>query len=62
VGSQVYQSDDYLNYWDGTSDSRFNVGGDQLPEGTYFYVLTLGGQPNDATFGKVYTGYIYLKR
>jgi len=61
-GSQVYQSDDYLNYWDGTSDSRFNVGGDQLPEGTYFYVLTLGGQPNDATFGKVYTGYIYLKR
>jgi gliding motility-associated-like protein/uncharacterized repeat protein (TIGR01451 family) len=61
-GSQVYQSDDYLNNWDGTSDSRFNVGGDQLPEGTYFYVLTLGGQPNDATFGNVYTGYIYLKR
>jgi gliding motility-associated-like protein len=61
-GTQVYQSEDYLNNWDGTSDSRFNVGGDQLPEGTYFYVLTLGGQENDATFGNVYTGYIYLKR
>jgi gliding motility-associated-like protein len=60
--SQVYSSDDYLNNWDGRSDSRFNVAGDELPEGTYFYILKLGGVETDATYGKVYQGYVYLKR
>jgi gliding motility-associated-like protein len=60
-GSQVYSSDDYLNNWDGRSDSRFNVAGDELPEGTYFYILKLGGVVTDATYGKVYQGYVYLK-
>ncbi len=61
-GSQVYESGDYLNNWDGTSDSRFNVGSNELPEGTYFYILTLGGYETEGTYGNVYKGYIYLKR
>lgn len=61
-GTLVYESDDYLNNWDGTSQSKLNVGGDALPEGTYFYVLTLGGSSTDDAYGEVYKGYVFLKR
>ncbi len=61
-GALIYESEDYLNDWDGTSQSKFNVGGDALPEGTYYYVLTLGGNSSDDSFGEVYKGYVFLKR
>jgi len=50
-GDQVYESQPYLNNWDGT----FN-GGD-LPVGTYYYILDL----NDATQDPI-QGYFMLNR
>jgi gliding motility-associated-like protein len=52
-GSEVYYSDDYKNSWNGTS---------QLPEGTYYYLLELGGMESNASYGKLYKGYLYIKR
>lgn len=55
-GNKVFEANPYTNTWDGKSDGGLSVGGDQLPVGTYFYVLDLGdGTP-------VYKGTIYLNR
>ncbi len=61
-GSMVYKSDDYKNDWAGVSINKLNIAGDQLPEGTYFYIIKLGGKETDATFGKIYKGYVYIKK
>ncbi len=53
-GNIVFSAQPYQNTWDGKSGSDFNVGGDVLPVGTYFYVLNLG----DAS--EIYKGTIYL--
>jgi hypothetical protein len=39
-----------------------NFGGNELPEGTYFYILELGGEPDSENFGQIYKGYFYIKR
>ncbi len=49
-GNLVFAMDDYDNSWDGTY-----FDGDELPEGTYFYVFEDGR-------GREYTGYVYLRR
>jgi len=55
-GNKVFEKDGYLSTWDGTTSEGINVGGNELPVGTYFYVLTLGdGSP-------YYKGTIYLNR
>ncbi|WP_422349955.1 PKD domain-containing protein [Flagellimonas sp.] len=42
-GNIVYEQRSYNNDWDGTSNGRATVQkGDQLPVGTYYYVLDLG--------------------
>ena len=56
-GNQVYSASPYQNDWDGTSQNGLNVGGDQLPTGTYFYIL----DTQTSKYG-VIKGYIYLKR
>lgn len=61
-GTEVYHSDDYQNDWDGTSQSGMNVAGDQLPEGTYYYIVKLGGVEDQPNAGEELTGYVYLKR
>ncbi|MEX1192062.1 MAG: gliding motility-associated C-terminal domain-containing protein [Brumimicrobium sp.] len=61
-GSKVFESDDYQNNWDGTSESSMNVGGDELPEGSYYYLITLGGDESDENFGDIIKGYFYIKR
>ncbi|MCO5258527.1 MAG: gliding motility-associated C-terminal domain-containing protein [Crocinitomicaceae bacterium] len=61
-GTEVYQNDNYLNDWDGSSISKLNVGGDNLPEGTYYYILQLGGEEGQPNSGEIYKGYVYLKR
>jgi len=50
-GTSVYESSSYLNDWDGTDIDSHHP----LPDGTYFYVLTL---PN----GKTYNNYIIINR
>lgn len=61
-GTLVYTSDDYQNDWNGTSQSSLNFGGDQLPEGSYYYILTLGNAQDIENDGKIFKGYIYIKR
>lgn len=61
-GTEVFHSDDYQNDWDGTSQSSLNISGDNLPEGTYYYVLNLGGTEEQTNSGETYKGFIYLKR
>jgi len=55
-GNKVYEASPYENTWDGKSTMGLRVGGDDLPVGTYFYVLDLGDG------SKVYKGTIYLNR
>src|SRR5690554_78358 len=61
-GAEVYHSEDYKNDWDGSSQSSLNVGGNELPEGTYYYVIRLGGYEGQLNAGETYKGYVYLKR
>jgi gliding motility-associated-like protein/uncharacterized repeat protein (TIGR01451 family) len=55
-GNKVFEASPYKNTWDGKSTMGLRVGGDELPVGTYFYVLDL---KNDLAKIK---GTIYLNR
>ncbi len=55
-GNVVYKTHGYANTWDGTTDMGIEIGGNKLPEGTYYYILNL----NNNT--KPYTGFLYLNR
>ena len=55
-GDKVYEANPYLNNWDGKSTTGLRVGGNELPIGTYFYVLDLGDG------SKAIKGTIYLNR
>jgi gliding motility-associated-like protein len=57
-GKMVYQSDNYLNNWNGRHDgSGMQIGSNtELPTGTYYYIVTVSG----GTGFKPMTGYIYL--
>lgn len=50
LGMKVYSRANYVNEWGGKSDD-----GDELPDGTYFYVI-------DMNAGKTETGWIYINR
>ena len=55
-GNKVFEANPYKSTWDGKATKGIRVGGDELPVGTYFYILDLGdGTP-------VYKGTIYLNR
>jgi hypothetical protein len=53
----VYEASNYENNWDGSTQSNFTLGGDDLPTATYYYVF----DTKDENVG-VFTGYIYLQR
>jgi gliding motility-associated-like protein len=55
-GNKVYEASPYLNDWDGTSMFGLTVGGNQLPVGTYFYIIEPGNGE------KAIKGYIYLNK
>lgn len=60
-GVIVYQTEDYKNNWDGTSNGRSTINKeDKLPSATYFYYLELGDQPN--TYQKLKKGWVYINR
>jgi gliding motility-associated-like protein len=54
-GSLVYENDNYRgpDWWDGNSNNGLTFG-DKLPDGTYFYQITIDGVK--------YPGYLTLKR
>ncbi|MDP1745588.1 MAG: ice-binding family protein [Bacteroidota bacterium] len=55
-GNKVYETSSYKNTWDGKTTLGLRVGGDELPIGTYFYVLDLKDGSD------VFKGTIYLNR
>lgn len=55
-GNKVFDASPYQNSWDGKATTGMRIGGDELPVGTYFYVLDLGDG------SKVYKGTIYLNK
>jgi gliding motility-associated-like protein/uncharacterized repeat protein (TIGR01451 family) len=55
-GNKVFEASPYTNTWDGQSGMGMTIGGNDLPVGTYFYVLDL----SDGT--PVYKGTIYLNK
>ncbi len=58
-GNPVYEMSPYnndINAWDGTSNLGISVGGSDLAEGTFFYIIDL----DDGS--KAIKGFIYLKR
>jgi gliding motility-associated-like protein len=60
TGGIVYKSQDYKNDWDGRANQRMAFFGRDLPDGTYFYIVTA----TDKSTGKVtkFNGYITLRR
>jgi gliding motility-associated-like protein len=59
-GNSVYKSPDYKNEWDGRGNQPNRVLGDELPDGTYYYIVLA----TDKTTGSVrkFAGYVTLKR
>ena len=55
LGTLVYEQTDYVNQWRGQADN-----GNDLPTGTYFYVINLEGE--DPVFGRQSTGWVYINR
>lgn len=57
-GNVVYEAENYKNDWKGKSDGRATVNKNQdLPDGTYFYLLKLGSDES-----KNQKGWIYIHR
>ena len=55
-GDKVFEANPYQNKWDGRCTIGLSIGGNDLPIGTYFYLLDLGDG------SKVIKGTIYLNR
>ncbi len=64
-GTMVYRSSgqNYDNEWDGKStESSMVTAGDDLPNGTYFYVFSVKVNVEGEVVTKEYSGYIELRR
>lgn len=55
-GNKVFKASPYTNTWDGKATEGLRIGGDELPVGTYFYVLDLGDG------SEIFKGTIYLNK
>ncbi|MHA6280962.1 HYR-like domain-containing protein [Salinimicrobium sp. CAU 1759] len=53
-GNEVFSSNNYTGGWDGTSSS--SVTGDQLPSGTYFYIVEIQQSGFEPIQGYIYLG------
>ncbi|CAL66806.1 secreted protein containing hyalin domain [Christiangramia forsetii KT0803] len=54
-GAKVFDAKNYQNNWDGYSDSSF-TSSNQLPSGTYFYVLEIRNSDFEPIQGYIYLG------
>ena len=55
-GNKVFENrEDYNNEWNGFSQNSF-VGGDQLPSGTYYYVIEVKGENFEPITGFIFLG------
>ena len=56
-GNIVFTTEKYDNNWAGTTNVDLKIGGEDLPTGTYFYILETGTEE----YG-VIKGYVYIQR
>ncbi|WP_036243810.1 T9SS type B sorting domain-containing protein, partial [Mesonia mobilis] len=54
-GRLVFERDNYVNSFCGQ-----DINGDELPSGTYYYVLVLEGE--DPVFGRIKKSWVYINR
>ena len=59
-GNLVFKSPDYKNEFEGRGNQPNNVLGEELPDGTYYYVVLATDKITGAT--KKFAGFITLKR
>ena len=59
-GNLIYRSADYKNDWNGRTNQPGNILGPEIPDGTYYYIIT----GNDRATGRVtrLNGFITVKR
>lgn len=55
LGSLVYSTTNYKNDWNGIANVSGTMGGKEVPDGTYYYVLDLGN-------GVIKKGWLYIIR
>jgi gliding motility-associated-like protein len=55
-GNRVFEASPYQNDWEGKNQFGISIG-DELPDGTYFYILELN-DPDETVF----KGWVYIKR
>jgi gliding motility-associated-like protein/uncharacterized repeat protein (TIGR01451 family) len=55
-GNKVFEASPYQNTWNGSNTKGLRIGGDELPIGTYFYILDLKDGSD------VFKGTIYLNK
>jgi gliding motility-associated-like protein len=56
-GNIVFETDNYTNDWQGTTNVNLTLGGELLPTGTYFYILDLKQEDME-----IFKGYVYIQR
>ncbi|MDX1544682.1 MAG: gliding motility-associated C-terminal domain-containing protein, partial [Christiangramia sp.] len=54
-GNKIFEAQNYQNNWDGYSQSSF-TSSNQLPAGTYYYVLTVRNSEFEPIQGYIYLG------
>ena len=59
-GNLVYKSNDYQNTWEGRGNQPGNILGDELTDGTYYYVVNAINNIDGSV--RRFVGYITLKR
>jgi len=59
-GNAVYLSPDYKNDWDGRGNQPNNILGEELPDGTYYYIVTATNRSNGTI--RKFAAFITLKR
>jgi hypothetical protein len=55
-GNKVFEAAPYNNDWSGSNEYGVTIGGNELPVGTYFYVIDLGNDKDPIK------NYIYLNK
>ena len=59
-GNLVFKSPDYKNEWNGKGNQPNNILGEDLPDGTYYYIVLATDQTTGAI--RKFAGFITLKR
>ena len=56
-GNIVFEAENYKNDWTGTTNAGIVLGGENLPTGTYYYLLDLKQEEQE-----IVKGFIYIQR